>query len=204
MGILSAISHVEGGCAVMKLIKRIDCTVRALLRAIDAAIAVVKVVGRPVRGASGIHRGRCGGRLPEARAVDQARLPLGARHLGALERDALEADRQGRELMRTLDASIDIAASPERVWQVISDLPAYVRWNPFIVRAGGELAVGGRLRVTIVAPGHRPVTFKPRILELEPGRSVTWLGRTLLPGLFDGHHTLSVTAHRRWRALSHR
>jgi hypothetical protein len=96
--------------------------------------------------------------------------------------------------MRTLDASIDIAAPPERVWQVISDLPSYVLWNPFIVRAGGELALGGRLRVTIVAPGHRPVTFKPRILELEPGRSVTWLGRTLLPGLFDGHHTLSVTA----------
>jgi hypothetical protein len=95
--------------------------------------------------------------------------------------------------MRALDASIDIAAPPERVWQVISDLPAYARWNPFIVRAGGELALGGRLRVTIVAPGHRPVTFKPRILELEPGRSVTWLGRTLLPGLFDGHHTLTVT-----------
>ena len=36
------------------------------------------------------------------------------------------------------------------------------------------------------------VTFKPWILELEPGRSITWLGRTLLPDLFDGHHTLSV------------
>jgi hypothetical protein len=95
--------------------------------------------------------------------------------------------------MRTLDASADIAASPERVWQVISDLPAYARWNPFIMCAGGELAVGARLRVTIAAPGHRPVTFRPRILELEPGHSVTWLGRTLLPGLFDGHHTLSVT-----------
>jgi hypothetical protein len=95
--------------------------------------------------------------------------------------------------MRTLDASADIAASPERVWEVISNLPAYVCWNPFIVRAGGELVVGGRLRVTIVAPGHRAVTFRPRVLELEPGRSVTWLGRTLLPGLFDGHHTLSVT-----------
>ena len=93
----------------------------------------------------------------------------------------------------SLDAAIDIAASPERVWQVISDLPAYVCWNPFIVRASGELAVGGRLRVTIVAPGHRSVNFRPTILALEPGRSVTWLGRTLLPGLFDGHHTLSVT-----------
>jgi hypothetical protein len=92
--------------------------------------------------------------------------------------------------MRALDAAIDIAAPPERVWQVISDLPAYVRWNPFIVRAGGELTVGGRLRVTIVAPGHRGVTFRPTILELEPGRSVTWLGRTVLPGLFDGRHTL--------------
>ena len=96
--------------------------------------------------------------------------------------------------MRTLDASIDIAAPPEQVWQVISDLAAYARWNPFIVSAGGEFAIGRRLRVTIVAPGHRPVTFRPTILELEPGRSVTWLGRTLLPGLFDGHHTLSVTA----------
>ena len=96
--------------------------------------------------------------------------------------------------MRALDATIDIAASPEQVWQVISDLAAYARWNPFIVRAGGELAVGARLQVTIVAPGHRPVTFRPKILALEPGRSVTWLGRTLLPGLFDGHHTLSVTA----------
>ncbi|MBE3075052.1 MAG: SRPBCC domain-containing protein, partial [Actinobacteria bacterium] len=89
--------------------------------------------------------------------------------------------------------SVEVGAPPERVWEVISDLPAYTRRNPFIVRAGGEFAVGSRLHVTIAAPGHRPVTFRPRVLEVEPGRSVTWLGRTLLPGLFDGHHTLSVT-----------
>ncbi len=96
--------------------------------------------------------------------------------------------------MRTLDAAIDIAAPSERVWELISDLAGYARWNPFIVRASGELVVGGRLHITIAAPGHRPVSFRPRVVEFERGHSVTWLGRTLLPGLFDGHHTLSVVA----------
>jgi len=95
--------------------------------------------------------------------------------------------------MRVLDAVADVEAPPERVWQVVSELVAYARWNPFIVRASGELALGSRLQLTIAAPGHRPITFKPRVVALEPGRSLTWLGRTLLPGLFDGRHTLSVT-----------
>jgi hypothetical protein len=118
---------------------------------------------------------------------------MGARQVGAVEHDAVGAGRRGREVMRALDASADIAAPTERVWEVISDLASYARWNPFVVRAAGEVAVGAQLRVTIAAPGHRPVTFRPRVLEVEPGRQFTWLGRTLLPGLFDGRHTLSVT-----------
>ena len=94
--------------------------------------------------------------------------------------------------MQTLDASTDIDASAEQVWRVIIDLAGYAQWNPFIVRAAGEVATGSRLRLTIKAPGHRAITFRPRVLQVTPGRSFTWLGRTLLPGLFDGRHTLSV------------
>jgi hypothetical protein len=34
--------------------------------------------------------------------------------------------------MRAISATIDIAAAPERVWAVFTDLDSYPEWNPFI------------------------------------------------------------------------
>jgi hypothetical protein len=94
--------------------------------------------------------------------------------------------------MQTLHASIDIDAPAERVWRVVTDFARYPEWNPFIVRAAGEQRVGGRLELTITAPDVRAVTFRPRVLDLEPGRLIRWKGKLLIPGLFDGRHSLMV------------
>ena len=94
--------------------------------------------------------------------------------------------------MQTLHASIDIDAPAEQVWRVVTDFARYPEWNPFIVRAAGEQRVGGRLELTITAPDVRAVTFRPRVLDLEPGRLIRWKGKLLVPGLFDGRHSLMV------------
>ena len=94
--------------------------------------------------------------------------------------------------MQTLDAAIEIVAPAERVWEVLMDFASYPQWNPFITRAEGIPVEGARLRITIRAPGYRPVTFKPHVLRVVAGRELTWLGRTFLPGLFDGRHSLTV------------
>ena len=94
--------------------------------------------------------------------------------------------------MKSLHASIDIDAPAERVWAVVIDFPRYREWNPFIVKAAGEPRVGERLEVTIVAAGMKPVSFKPRVLEVDPGRLIRWKGVLWVPGLFDGRHALSV------------
>jgi len=94
--------------------------------------------------------------------------------------------------MKSLHAVIDIDAPAERVWQVVSDFARYPDWNPFIVRAAGEPRVGQRLAVTIAAPGMKPVSFRPRVLDVEPGRLIRWKGEFKLPGLFDGRHALIV------------
>jgi hypothetical protein len=94
--------------------------------------------------------------------------------------------------MQTLHASADIDAPAEQVWRVVAGFSRYPEWNPFIVRASGEQRVGARLEVTIRAPGVRAVTFRPRVLDLEPGRLIRWKGQLWVPGLFDGRHELRV------------
>jgi hypothetical protein len=94
--------------------------------------------------------------------------------------------------MQTLHASTDIDAPAEQVWRVVTDFARYPEWNPFIVRASGEQRVGGRLELTITAPDVRAVTFRPIVLDLEPGRLIRWKGKLWVPGLFDGRHSLAV------------
>jgi len=94
--------------------------------------------------------------------------------------------------MAILHAATEIDAPAERVWAVVSDLAAYAEWNPFIIRASGEARPGTRLDITIAAPGMKPVSFRPRVLDAEPGHLLRWKGEYKVPGLFDGRHALVV------------
>ena len=95
--------------------------------------------------------------------------------------------------MREISSSIDISAPPGRVWQILTDFAFYPDWNPFIEEIAGPLKVGERLHVRIRPPGGKSMTFKPTILTVEENRKIHWLGRLLLPGLFDGEHHLEIS-----------
>ncbi|MFI5001050.1 MAG: SRPBCC family protein [Reyranellales bacterium] len=94
--------------------------------------------------------------------------------------------------MRRLGTAIDIEASPAATWRVLIDFAAYPEWNPFIRRFVGEPRVGARLEVTMQPPGRRTMTFKPTVLVAEPERELRWLGRVIVPGLFDGEHAFII------------
>jgi hypothetical protein len=94
--------------------------------------------------------------------------------------------------MKELHSEIEIAASPERVWDILTDFAAYPRWNPFIRSISGKLEVGERLEVRLEPPGGRGITLRPTVLSAEPNRQLRWLGHLLVPGLFDGEHTLAT------------
>jgi hypothetical protein len=95
-------------------------------------------------------------------------------------------------MSRQLHAQVDIQASPERVWEALTDFDAYAEWNPFIVQAAGRAVPGSRLELRMRLPGRRPTSFRPEVLDAEPGRRLRWLGRLLLPGLFDGEHSFAI------------
>jgi len=90
--------------------------------------------------------------------------------------------------VRTIEAGRVVDASPEAVWRVLVDFPAYPDWNPFVRRIEGPLREGERLRVRIEPPGSRGMTFRPEVRVVRPERQLVWVGRLVVPYLFDGRH----------------
>ncbi len=94
--------------------------------------------------------------------------------------------------MRTISADVDIAASPEEVWAVLADLDSYGKWNPFIRSASGQLTEGATLTLRMAPSQGRAMTFRPRVLVAEPGVMLRWIGRLIMPGIFDGTHQFAL------------
>ena len=69
-----------------------------------------------------------------------------------------------------------------------ADLDSWENWNPFITRAGGELRQGGSIEVFIESPGGKGRAVKPRLMTVEPGRELRWVGVFITRGLFTGQH----------------
>ncbi|MEU2676984.1 SRPBCC domain-containing protein [Streptomyces sp. NPDC007107] len=95
-----------------------------------------------------------------------------------------------------LTASSEIRATPEEVWQVLTDLPRYEEWNPFMTSArvisdGGKVEDGARLRI-VMHDDSGDSTFEPQVRAAERGRELRWLGR-IGPGLIgDGEHRFLI------------
>jgi hypothetical protein len=94
--------------------------------------------------------------------------------------------------MKTIDAVTEIDAPVQAVWDELSAVSTYSGWNPFITTFEGELVVGNRVEVRIAPPGGRAMTFRPTITAVEEGRRLEWLGRLLVPGIFDGRHSFQL------------
>jgi hypothetical protein len=90
--------------------------------------------------------------------------------------------------LRTIASEIKIAATPGRVWRVLTDVEKYPRWNPFIKKAEGELKEGATLHIVIQPPGGKEMAFRPRVLTVAEGSELKWLGKLLVSGIFDGEH----------------
>lgn len=106
-------------------------------------------------------------------------------------------------MTRRSATAIDIDAPAAMVWRVLVDFPSYPEWNPFIRRITGEAKVGARLEVAVEPANRKPMTFRPTVRVAEPDRELRWLGRVLLPGIFDGEHAFIIEPRARGCRLRH-
>ena len=106
--------------------------------------------------------------------------------------------------MKRIETAIDVAAPPELVWEALTDFVSYPRWNPPVREIDGEARLGAQLRLLVVAPdgnATRLVRLPARIVELEPGRALAWVGG--LAPIFRGRHGFRLSPTARGTRLEH-
>jgi hypothetical protein len=85
---------------------------------------------------------------------------------------------------------IEIDAPAERVFELLTDFARYPAWNPLVPEASGELRVGGRIHIRVVA--GREMRFHPVVVAFEPPRRLAWRGVIVNRLLFSGEHGFSI------------
>jgi hypothetical protein len=85
--------------------------------------------------------------------------------------------------MKHYEAETTIEAPPERIWEILTDAPAYTQWDNGVKQLDGTMAPGEKLKITSeVNPGR---AFPIKVTQFEPGRRMEWTGGMPL-GLFKG------------------
>ena len=95
-------------------------------------------------------------------------------------------------MKKQIETAIEINASAETVWKILTDFDAHPSWNPFVREISGVPREGERLRVFIQPAGSKGMMFKPTVLKAEEDRELRWLGKLFIPGLFDGEHYFRI------------
>jgi len=77
--------------------------------------------------------------------------------------------------MRQFTITADIAAPPDRVWAVMSDVERWHEWTPSVtsIRRIGDRPFAVGSRVIIRQPKFPPAVWK--LTEIEPGRHFSWV-----------------------------
>jgi hypothetical protein len=92
----------------------------------------------------------------------------------------------------TVSATIDIAAPPEQVWAVLTDLASYPAWNPVFREASGQPIPGNRITIISTNPHtERTMTVKVKVLTAEPATELRWTSSVL--GIMRSEHSFLLS-----------
>jgi hypothetical protein len=77
--------------------------------------------------------------------------------------------------MRELQTEIIIAATPEKIWNVLVDLEGWKSWSPTTTDASGTVALGGQLDIGMKGKDNKPShRYSPKVIEYDPPKKMRW------------------------------
>lgn len=86
---------------------------------------------------------------------------------------------------------IELQATAEQVWQVLTDLDKYAEWNPLLYRGVGKVEPGETVEVS-AKTASKDMKFICKVTEVAPFKKFTWKFHVIHPFLFRGLHIFQI------------
>ena len=73
-----------------------------------------------------------------------------------------------------IEKRIGVQATSEQIWDILSDLPGWDRWNPVETGLEGAIAFGGQISLTEAVPGLPERATTVRVADWQPYAQLVW------------------------------
>ena len=94
--------------------------------------------------------------------------------------------------MKEIKTELEIMASSEDVWQVLTDFPNFGKWNPVIIQIDGEAKVKTKLKIHLRTRSGKSRIYRPIITKIEPNYELRWFGKSHFPGILNGERIFTI------------
>lgn len=91
-----------------------------------------------------------------------------------------------------IESSVEIDASDERIWGIVSNFSAYPDWNSYITYIEGDLEPGSALHVETRTGHGNHATYRPTVKRVIEKRELCWQGQLLMPGIYDSEQSFVI------------
>lgn len=83
--------------------------------------------------------------------------------------------------MREIQTDIEISASPDEVWSILSNINDWSDWSPIINQSSGDAAMGSALSITMIGKqeGKDGPTYNPVITTFDDSKSFRWRAKMM-------------------------
>ena len=95
-------------------------------------------------------------------------------------------------MTRELQTVVEIDASPDQVWQVLTDFASWPDWNFADPGFSGELNEGAKAELTTAAPSGKTDQVKITLTSVVPKGQLSW--ESGMPLLFKARHMFRIEA----------
>jgi len=85
---------------------------------------------------------------------------------------------------------VHIKASPEKIWQLLTDAENYPKWSSTFTKITGDMSLGGSIKIKV--PEVTNKVFNAQVKEFVPNKWMLWTNGT--PSLLVGKRSHQLTS----------